>query len=160
MAVKPIPTGYASITPYLCIKGAAAAIDYYRQVFNAEERMRMPMPDGKVAHAELQIGGSVIMLADEFPEMDFLSPATIGGTGVSLMLYVQDCDKTFARAIELGATSQTQLQDQFWGDRCGTVKDPYGHVWTIATHIEDVSPEEMARRSAEFTKQMQEGGCN
>lgn len=160
MAVKPIPTGYSAITPYLCIKGAAAAIDYYKQVFNAEERMRMPMPEGKVGHAELQIGGALIMLADEFPEMNFLSPQTIGGTPVSLMLYVGDCDKTFAKAIEHGAIEKKPLQNQFWGDRCGTLQDPYGHVWTIATHVEDVTPEEMGRRMAEFTQQMQQGGCS
>lgn len=160
MAVKSIPTGYSAITPYLCVKGAAAAIDYYKQVFNAEERMRMPMAEGKVGHAELQIGGSLIMLADEFPEMNFLSPQTIGGTPVSLMLYVQDCDQTFAKAIEHGATEKKPLQNQFWGDRCGTLQDPYGHVWTIATHIEDVTAEEMGRRMAEFTQQMQQGGCS
>ena len=160
MAVKSIPTGYSAITPYLCVKGAAAAIDYYKQVFNAEERMRMPMPEGKVGHAELQIGGSLIMLADEFPEMNFLSPQTIGGTPVSLMLYVSDCDQTFAKAIEHGATEKKPLQNQFWGDRCGTLQDPYGHVWTIATHIEDVTAEEMGRRMAEFTQQMQQGGCS
>ncbi len=153
MSVKPIPDGYHSVTPYLICQGAAAAIEFYKSAFGATELFRLPMPDGKVGHAEIKIGNSPIMLADEFPGMGFNSPTTLKGTPVSLMIYVEDCDAMFAKAVELGATVIKPLQDQFYGDRSGCLADPFGHVWTISTHKEDVSPEEMARRSEEFGKQ-------
>jgi PhnB protein len=150
MTVKPVPDGYHTVTPYLIVSGAAAAIDWYRNVFQAEERMRMPMPGGKVAHAEIAIGDSVVMLADEFPEMGAKSPGTLGGTPVGLAVYVRDVDTIFNRAVAAGAKVERPLQNQFYGDRSGTVVDPFGHKWTISTHVEDVSPEEMERRMAEF----------
>jgi PhnB protein len=146
--VKPIPDGYYSVTPYLVVNGADQAIDFYKRAFGAEELMRMPRPDGKVAHAELQIGSSRIMLADEMPEMQHRSPAAFGGTPVSLMLYVQDVDTVFPRALAAGAREIQPLKDQFYGDRSGTLTDPFGHVWTVGTHTEDVSSEEMERRMA------------
>ena len=146
MAVKPVPDGYYTATPYLIIKGAAKALDFYKQAFGAQELMRFPMPDGKVGHAEIKIGNSPIMLADEFPEMGHKSPESLGGSPVSLMLYVPDSDKTFAQAIKAGGKELQPLKDQFYGDRSGTLTDPFGHVWTVSTHKEDVSPEEMDRR--------------
>jgi PhnB protein len=146
--VNPIPEGYHSVTPYLSIKGAAAAIDYYKEVFGATELFRMGGPDGKVGHAEIKIGNSPIMLADEYPDMEFVSPQTLGGTPVGLMIYVDDVDTMFKQAISRGAKEVKPLQNQFYGDRSGTLKDPFGHVWTVATHIEDVAPEEMERRAA------------
>jgi len=146
--VKPIPEGYHSVTPYLSIKGAAAAIDYYKQVFGATELFRMAGPDGKIGHAEIKIGDSPIMLADEFPEMEFVSPKTLGGSPVGLMIYVDDVDTMYTQAISAGAQEIKPLQNQFYGDRSGTLKDPFGHVWTVATHIEDVPPEEMEQRAA------------
>jgi PhnB protein len=145
--VKPIPDGYHSVTPYLIIKGAAAAIDYYKDAFGATELFRMEH-EGKVGHAEIKIGDSPIMLADEFPPMNAYSPKTIGGTPVSLMIYVDDVDPMFKRAVELGGTEMKPLQDQFYGDRSGTLTDPFGHVWTVATHKEDLTPEEMNERAA------------
>jgi PhnB protein len=153
MAVKPIPEGYRSVTPYLVIKGARAAIDYYKEVFGATEHSRMEAPGGMVGHAELQIGDSMIMLSDEFGEMGFKSPQTVGGSPVSLCLYVEDVDQVFKRALEAGAKQLRPVADQFYGDRMGTLEDPFGHVWSIGTHIEDVSPEEMKRRSEEMLKQ-------
>ena len=144
--VKPIPDGYHTATPYLSIRGAAAAIEFYKKAFGAKEMLRYPMPDGKIGHAEIKIGNSPIMLADEHPEMDFRGPQSRGGTTVGMMLYVEDADKWFARAIAAGAKEMRPLKDQFYGDRSGTVTDPFGHVWTIATHKEDVTPEEMHRR--------------
>ena len=146
--VNPIPEGYHSVTPYLSIKGAAAAIDYYKEVFGATELFRMAGPEGKIGHAEIKIGNSPIMLADEHPEMEFVSPQTLGGTPVGLMIYVDDVDTMFKQAISRGAKEIKPLQDQFYGDRSGTLKDPFGHVWTVATHVEDVAPEEMERRAA------------
>ena len=146
--VNPIPAGYHSVTPYLSIKGAAAAIDYYKEAFGATELFRMASPDGKIGHAEIKIGNSPIMLADEFPEMEFVSPQTLGGSPVGLMIYVEDVDTMFQRAISKGAKEIKPLQDQFYGDRSGTLKDPFGHVWTVATHVEDVAPEEMEKRAA------------
>jgi PhnB protein len=148
MAVKAIPDGYHSITPYLIVRGAAKAIDYYKEVFGATELMRMPDPSGKIGHAELKIGDSFIMLADEFPDMGYLSPEGRGGTPVSLMLYVPNVDATVEKAVEAGAKMVKAVADQFYGDRNGTLTDPFGHVWTISTHKEDVSPEEMKRRMA------------
>jgi PhnB protein len=146
--VNPIPAGYHSVTPYLSIKGAAKAIDYYKQVFGATELFRMAAPDGKIGHAEIKIGNSPIMIADEFPEMEFVSPQTLGGSPIGLMIYVDDVDTMFNKAISAGATQVKPLQDQFYGDRSGTLKDPFGHVWTVATHVEDVAPEELQKRAA------------
>jgi len=149
--VKPIPDGYHSITPYLSIKGAAAALTYNKQAFGAAEIYRLPMPDGRIGHAEIQIGDSRIMLADEMPEMPDAvtkSPTTLGGTATGLALYVPDVDTSFERAVAAGATIKRPVKDQFYGDRSGTVEDPFGHLWTIATHVEDVPPEEIARRAA------------
>ena len=147
MAVKPIPDGYPCVSASLAIDGAAEAIDFYCEVFGATERMRMPMPDGKVAHAEIQIGDSVVMVADEFPEMGHLGPKAVGGSPVTLSVYVDDVDAVFAKAIEKGATERAAVQDQFYGDRSGQFEDPWGHRWSVATHIEDVSEEEMAKRA-------------
>jgi PhnB protein len=144
--VKPIPDGYHSVTPYLIVKGAAEAIDFYGKAFGAEERFRMPMGDGRVGHAEIRIGDSVVMLADEFPEMDAKGPLALGGTPVGLCLYVTDSDAVYGRAVAAGAKVVRPIQDQFYGDRSGTVLDPFGHKWTITTHKEDVTPEEMERR--------------
>jgi PhnB protein len=152
MAVKPIPDGYHTVTPYLIVNGAAAAIDFYKKVFGAKELMRMPGPGGKVGHAELQIGDSRIMLADEHPDMGAKAPGSFGGSPVGLMLYVEDVDVRFKRAIDAGAKVKKPLADQFYGDRSGTVTDPFGHQWTIATHKEDVSPEEMDRRMKAMMK--------
>ncbi|MFN2515263.1 MAG: VOC family protein [Pyrinomonadaceae bacterium] len=146
--VKPIPEGYHSVTPYLIIKGAADAIEFYKKAFGATELFRMPQPDGKVGHAEIKIGDSPIMLSDEHPELGYTGPTTIGGTPVSLMIYVDDVDTVFKRAIAEGAEQQKPVQDQFYGDRSGTLKDPFGHIWTVATHKEDVTPEEMDKRMA------------
>lgn len=145
--VKPIPEGYHSVTPYLSIKGAAEALEYYKKAFGAIELSRMEH-DGKIGHAEIKIGDSPIMLADEFPEMDFVSPKTLGGSPVGLMIYVEDVDNIFKQAIEAGGVEKKPVQDQFYGDRSGTLTDPYGHVWTVATHKEDVSPEEIDKRLA------------
>lgn len=150
MSTKPIPDGYHTVTPYLYIKGAAQALDFYKKAFGAEELFRMDSPDGKIGHAEIQIGDSRIMLADEHPEMKALSPKTIGGVASSLMLYVDDVDKMATRAVAAGAKVTRAVQNQFYGDRSGNFEDPFGHCWTIATHVEDISPEEMARRAAAF----------
>lgn len=150
--VKPIPQGHHSITPYLIIKGASQAIDFYKRAFGATEDMRMASPDGKVGHAELSVGDSKIMLADEYPEMGHRSPQSIGGTGVSMMLYLEKVDEVFKRAIAAGAKELQPVKDQFYGDRSGTLQDPFGHVWTVATHVEDVPPDEMRRRAQEFMK--------
>ena len=150
-AVPPIPAGYHSVTPYLLVRGAAEALAFYQRAFGAEELMRLAAPDGAVAHAEIKIGDSPVMLADEGDQSDDLgqkSPATLGATTVSVMLYVSDVDALFAQALAAGASTLRPVQDQFYGDRSGTLRDPYGHVWTLATHIEDVSPEEIDRRVA------------
>lgn len=157
MAVKPIPEGYHSVTPYLIIKGAAAAIEFYKKAFDAIELFRMAGPDGKVGHAEIKIGNSPVMLADEFPEMGARSPQTVGGTPVGLLIYVSDVDKQFAQAVAAGATVERPLKDQFYGDRSGTLTDPFGHKWTVATHKEDLTPEEIDRRHTEMM-QKQGGG--
>jgi PhnB protein len=149
---KPIPDGYHNVTPYLVIKGAAAAIDFYKKAFGAVEIMRMPQPDGRVGHAELKFGDSYVMMADEFPEMDVVSPKTLGNSPVGLLLYVDDVDKTVERAVALGATIKKPVADQFYGDRNGTIEDPFGHKWTVAVHLEDVTPEEMKRRMAAQAK--------
>jgi len=148
-AVKPVPDGYHSVTPYLILRGAAKAIEFYKKAFGATELMRYPMPDGKLGHAEIKIGDSPIMMADEHPEMGYKSPQSYGGTSVSVMLYVDDVDTLFPQAIAAGAKELRPVVDQFYGDRSGTLVDPFGHVWTIATHKEDLSMEEMQKRAAE-----------
>ena len=145
--VKPIPEGYHSLTPYLVVDGGAKALEYYKNAFGATELMRMEH-EGKIAHAEMKIGDSPFMLSDEHPEMGFKGPKTIGGSAVGLMIYVDDCDAIFNRAIAAGGTEKKPLQDQFYGDRSGTLEDPFGHVWTVATHKEDVTPEEIDKRLA------------
>jgi PhnB protein len=146
--VKPIPEGYPRVTPYLHVSGAAAAIDFYTDILGAEERMRMPGPDGKLGHAELQIGESIVMLADEFPDMGIRGPKSIGGTAVTLHLYVEDVDAVFDAALTAGATSIRPVENQFYGDRTAQFEDPFGHRWNIASHVEDVPPEEMEKRMA------------
>jgi len=146
--VKAIPEGHHAITPYLSIKGASDAIEFYKKAFGATEAMRLAQPDGRIGHAELQIGDSRIMLADEFPEMDFRSPRAIGGTPVHLPLYVEAVDTVVGRAVAAGAKVLRPVQDQFYGDRSGSVADPYGHVWHVATHKEDLSPDEIRKRAA------------
>jgi PhnB protein len=146
--VQAIPEGYPQVSAYLHIDGASAAIDFYTEVFGATERMRMPGPEGKLGHAELQLGDSVIMLADEFPDQGVLSPKAVGGTPVSISVYVEDVDQVFDRAIQAGATVVRPVEDQFYGDRLGQFEDPFGHRWSVASHVEDVPPEEMATRAA------------
>lgn len=150
MGVNPIPDGYPRVTPYLNIAGAADAIDFYCKILGASERMRMAGPDGKIGHAELDLGGSIVMLADENPDMGNKSPGTLGGTPVSMMVYVADVDATYAAAIAAGATEIQAVENRFYGDRSGMFKDPWGHEWTVSSHVEDVSEEEMARRMAEL----------
>ncbi len=153
MSVQPIPVGYHSVTPYLYAKGAAQAIDFYKRAFGATEVLRLDGPEGKVMHAEIQIGDSRVMLTDEWPQMDALGPSTRGGTTVGLLIYTPDCDAMFERAVAAGATVIRPVQNQFYGDRAGTVKDPAGHQWTIATHVEDVSIAEMTDRMASSSKE-------
>ena len=150
MPVKPIPDGYPRVIPYLVVDGAAKALDFYTTVLDAKETVRMDGPDGKVGHAEVTIGDSVVMLADEFPEMGAIGPKTVGGSPVSLLVYVDDVEATFAKALKHGAKELDPLEDKFYGDRSGMFKDPWGHEWTVATHVEDVSEEEMGRRMAEM----------
>lgn len=145
--VKAIPEGYHSVTPYLVVDGAAAALDYYKEAFGATELFRMEH-GGKIGHAEFKIGDSPIMVADEFPEMGHVGPRKLGGSPVGIMIYVEDVDTIYNRAIAKGGVEVKALQDQFYGDRSGTLKDPFGHLWTVATHKEDVSPEEMEKRMA------------
>ncbi len=147
--VKPIPEGYPRVTPYLHVSGADAAIEFYSSVLGAQERMRMPAPEGKVGHAELQIGESIIMLADEFPDMDARGPKALGGTPVTLHVYVDNVDAVFDAALAAGATSLRGVENEFYGDRTGQFEDPFGHRWSVATHVEDVPPDEMEKRMAE-----------
>ena len=144
--VNPIPDGYPRVTPYLIVEGAEAAIEFYGKILGARERMRMPGPGGTIGHAELEVGDSLVMLADEFPDMGALSPKTIGGSPVTLSVYVEDVDAVFEAALEAGATSVRPLEDQFYGGRSGQFEDPFGHRWSIATHMEDVPPDEMEKR--------------
>jgi PhnB protein len=157
MSVKPIPEGYHSVTPYLIIRGASDAIEFYKKAFGATELFRMPTPDGKVGHAEIKIGDSPIMLADEYPDMGYNGPQSIGGTPVSLMIYVEDVDTVFNRAVDAGATVKEALQDKFYGDRIGTLVDPFGHRWHVSTHKEDVSMEEMQERMKAHTASASSG---
>ena len=145
---KPIPDNYPRLTPYLIVDGAGAAIDFYCSVLGATERMRMPAPDGRVGHAELQLGDSMIMLADENAQMDVRGPRAIGGTPVSLHVYVEDSDAVFERAVQAGAKALQAVEDRFYGDRSGQFEDPFGHRWNVSTHVEDVPPEEMSKRAA------------
>lgn len=147
--VKAIPDNYPRITPYLCVADASAAIQFYCEVFNGHERMRIEMGEGVIGHAEVGIGDGVIMLSTPFPDMDIHDPSHYGGSPVNLHLYVEDVDATFAKALEHGAKEIMAVEDQFWGDRSGKVQDPWGHIWSLATHIEEVSAEEMEKRSAE-----------
>src|SRR5437016_3090734 len=144
MAVKPIPEGYHTATPYLYIRGAAEAIEFYKKAFNAEELLRFPMPGGKIGHAEIKIGDSPIMLADEHPEMGVLGPQSRGGVTSSILLYVEGVDARFDQAVAAGGRVLRPVKDQFYGDRSGTLEDPWGHQWTLATHTEDMTPEEMS----------------
>ncbi len=147
-SVKTIPEGYHSVTPYLIVRGAARAIDFYEKAFGAKELFRMPQPDGRVGHAELQIGDSRIMLADEHPEVGARSPQSVGGSPVTIHLYVDDVDATVAGAVTAGARVTRPVADQFYGDRSGGLTDPFGHVWYVATHVEDVPADEIERRAA------------
>jgi PhnB protein len=154
MSVKPIPEGYHTVTPYLIVQGAANAIEFYKKAFGATEIMRMPCGQtGRLMHAEVQIGDSRIMLADEMPEMKVVGPRTLGGTTIGICLYVPDVDATFGQAIAAGATQLYPIKNQFYGDRSGSLIDPFGHKWTIATHIEDVTPQEMVQRSEKAMKE-------
>ena len=147
MTASYIPEGYHSVTPYLIVDGAAEAIRFYERAFGASEVLRMPMGDsGKLAHAEIKIGDSHVMLADEFPDMDFLGPLKRGGATASLMIYLPDVDAAYARALEAGATEERPPEDQFWGDRMGTLRDPFGHRWSLASHVEDVADAELQSR--------------
>lgn len=147
--VKPVPDNYPRLVPSLAVSDAIGAIDFYRHVFGAVERVRMQAPGGRIGHAELQLGDSVLMLADEFPEVGSLSPESVGGTPVTLLVYVEDVDAVFQRALGAGAKELRPVQDQFYGDRSGGFEDPFGHRWFVATHIEDVSDEELTKRSAQ-----------
>ena len=151
--VKPIPEGYYSITPYLFIRGASRAIEFYRDVFGAKVRVNMPGPNGKVAHAELQIGDSIVMLSDENPNMQAKSPETVGGSTNSLHLYVENVDSVVDKAAKSGAKVLRPVADQFYGDRTGTILDPFGQMWSVGTHIEDVTPEEMKKRMTNMASQ-------
>jgi PhnB protein len=150
MAVKPIPDGYPRVIPYLYIDGAAAALDWYKDVFGATERMRMGGPDGKVGHAELEFGDGLLMLADEWEDGGAKGPKAVGGSPMCTVVYVEDVDKVFAKAIDAGATARQEVETKFYGDRSGMFEDPFGHVWSVMTHVEDVTPEEMERRMAQM----------
>ena len=146
MAVKPVPDAYRTATPYLIVRDASQAIEFYKRAFGAKELMRFADPSGKIGHAEIRIGESIIMLADEFPQLGFRSPQALGGSPVAILMYVENVDARFEQALAAGAKVMKPVADQFYGDRNGTLVDPFGHVWTFATHKEDVSPEEMKRR--------------
>jgi PhnB protein len=155
MAVSPIPAGHHTVTPHMVLRDAAQAIEFYKKAFGAVEMMRMPGPEGKgVMHAELKIGDSFVYLADQWPGTTLAAPEKIGGTTVSIHLYVKDADKLFNQAVTAGAKVEMPLMNMFWGDRFGKLTDPFGHSWSIATHVEDVPPEEMGRRAAEEMKKM------
>jgi PhnB protein len=153
MPVQPVPPGYHTVTPYLCVHDAARAHEFYTRAFGASERCRMVDSAGKIGHAEITIGNSIVMLSDEFPEWDALSPETVGGSSVGLYLYVEDVDSLAAQAVAAGATVERPVQNQFYGDRSGTFRDPFGHRWTIATHVEELSPEEIEERARAVMQQ-------
>ena len=155
MSAKPVPEGYHTVTPYLVVKGAAKAIDFYKRAFNAVEMFRMDGPNGVLMHAEIKIGNSVVMMADEMPEMGAKSPATLGGTPVSLLVYVDNVDAFAAQAVSAGLKTVRPLENQFYGDRMGSYTDPFGHTWHLASHVEDVTPEEMQRRAKETARAAQ-----
>ena len=146
MAAKPIPEGYHSLTTYLAVENAAEAIEFYKRAFGARESLRMPGPDGSIGHAELDIGDSKLMLSDPYPQSTVRPPGEVGGTTASVFMYVEDVDAVVKQAVDAGATVTMEVADQFWGDRFGTVADPFGHVWSIATHVEDLTPEQIAER--------------
>lgn len=148
--VNPIPSHYPRVSPYICVSGASDAIEFYKTVFGATERMRISAPDGKIGHAELMIGDAVIMMSDEYPEMDVRGPKSIGGTAVTISVYVEDVDAVFARAVEAGAEPTRQVEDQFYGDRSGQFVDPFGHRWSVASHIEDLTPDQIVERAAQM----------
>lgn len=154
--VNPIPEGYGTVTPSLTVRDCAKALDFYKEALGAEERMRAPGPEGSVWHAEIQVGDSVVMLNDEYPEQGARGPQTLGGTPVGMWVYVEDVDAAFERAVDAGAEPSMPPADMFWGDRMGSVVDPFGHKWTFATHVEDVSPEEMQKRQKEAMEQWAE----
>ena len=149
MATKPIPEGYHTLTTYLSVDNASEAIEWYKGAFGAKERVRMDGPEGTIGHAELQIGDSLIMLADPFPQSQTRPPTELGGTTAGVFMYVEDVDSVVQKAVDAGAITTMEVADQFWGDRFGSVKDPFGHSWSIATHVEDVPPEKMAERAKE-----------
>jgi PhnB protein len=153
---KPIPDGYNSVTPYLVVDDAKRAIEFYKQAFGAEEKFRLPMGDDRIGHAEIKIGDSFVMLADEFPEMGHLGPNSRGGPTSSIVLYVEDVDASFKKALDAGAKQQRAVENQFWGDRMGTLTDPFGHQWSLATHVEDVSESEMQTRMQAFSSKQKE----
>ena len=147
MATQPIPEGYHTVTPYLAVDDAAQAIEYYKSAFGAKERMRMEAPGGKIGHVELELGDSLVMLSDSFPQSTTRPPTELGGTSASVFMYVDDVDAVVKQAVDAGATVTMEVSDQFWGDRFGSIRDPFGHSWSLATHVEDVPPEEMAERA-------------
>ena len=155
-AVKAIPDGYHTITPYLCVDGAAKAIDFYKRAFDAKELFSMPDPSGKIGHAELQIGSSRMMIADEYPEQGFRGPRSLGGTPVQIYMYVEDVDSVVKKAADAGAKITRPVEDQFYGDRSGTVLDPFGHAWHVSTHKEDLSPEELEKRARAHAQKAQQ----
>jgi PhnB protein len=157
MATQPIPEGYHSVSPALAIDGAAEAIDFYKRAFDAKERTRMLGPDGNIAHAALEIGDSVVMLSDPFAQSTVRPPTELGGTSVGIFVYVDDVDAVFERAVDAGATPTMPVDDMFWGDRFGTLTDPFGHTWSLATHVEDVAPEEMEERARQAMGAMSSG---
>lgn len=146
MATQPIPEGYSTISPYLAVDDAAEAIAYYKKAFGAQETVRMDAPDGKIGHAELKIGDSHVMLSDPFPQASTTPPKELGGTSASIFMYVEDVDAVVQTAVDAGATVTMEVEDQFWGDRFGSITDPFGHIWSIATHVEDLTPEEIEER--------------
>jgi PhnB protein len=156
MATPAIPEGYRTATPYLIVQGAADAIEFYKRAFGATEMLRMADPQGRVGHAEIRIGDSVIMLADEHPGMGYRAPRTLGGSSVSILLYLEEVDSVFERATKAGAKVLRPVANQFYGDRSGTLEDPFGHIWTIATHVEDVPPEELRRRAEAAMRSMRQ----
>jgi PhnB protein len=154
MATKPIPEGYHTLTPYLAVDDASRAIEFYQRAFGAKERVRMPAPNGKIGHAELEIGDSLVMLSDPFEQATVKPPKQIGGSTASIFMYVEDVDEMVQQAVDAGAKVTSEIQDMFWGDRFGSIEDPFGHTWSIATHVEDLSPEEIAERGREAMASM------